>query len=248
LLKLLIKMIKAKKIAALLTGRGGSTLKNKNILPVCGRPLLYYPAMAARGSGYITDFYVSSDDDKILKLAGGFGYKMIKRPARLARPASQHITAIIHALDFMAGKDHLSPDILVVLLANSVTTKTRWIDECIRMILKDDTISAVVPVNLDLDHHPFRAKKINKDGFLDTFFKFGESEVSTNRQDLEESYFLCHNFWVLNLGRSVYARPGQQPWRFMGEKIKPYIVEECFDVHDQEDIKTSENWVKNNFK
>lgn len=55
------------KIAALLTGRGNNTLKDKNVLPVLGKPLLYYPAMAAKTCNLITDFYVSSDDEKILK-------------------------------------------------------------------------------------------------------------------------------------------------------------------------------------
>ena len=35
-------------IVALLTGRGNNTLRDKNVLPVLGKPLLYYPAMAAR--------------------------------------------------------------------------------------------------------------------------------------------------------------------------------------------------------
>ena len=38
------------KVVALLTGRGNNTLKNKNILPVLGKPLLYYPAVAARAN------------------------------------------------------------------------------------------------------------------------------------------------------------------------------------------------------
>ena len=36
------------KIVALLTGRGNNTLKDKNVLPVLGRPLCQYPAMAAK--------------------------------------------------------------------------------------------------------------------------------------------------------------------------------------------------------
>lgn len=63
------------KIAALLTGRGNNTLKDKNVLPVLGKPLLYYPAMAAKTCNLITDFYVSSDDEKILKAASDCGYK-----------------------------------------------------------------------------------------------------------------------------------------------------------------------------
>lgn len=237
-----------KKIAALLTGRGGSSLKNKNILPVCNRPLLYYPSIAARQSKYITYFYVSSDDDKILNIAYNLGYKKIKRPVEFSRPNSQHILAIKHALDFMKNKDNLIPDILVVLLANIATIKTNWIDNCIKMIFENQNISAVVPVNLDSDHHPFRAKKINREGYLDTFFDFGRKKISTNRQDLEKSYFLCHNFWVLNVLKSIYSKSGQNPWIFMGNKIKPYIIEKCFDVHDKEDIEITERWVKKTYE
>lgn len=233
------------KIVALLTGRGNSSLKNKNVLSVCGKPLLYYPAIAAKKSKYITEFYVSSDDVLILKAANSLGYRKIVRSPELAKPDSQHISAILHALDFMK-KDNINPEVLVVLLANSATIKTEWIDCCIDAVLKDKNTSAAVPVNLNLDYHPFRAKKINKEGFLSAFFDFKNKEISTNRQDLEESYFLCHNFWVLNVKESVYSKTGQPPWKFMGNKIKPYIVERCFDVHSMRDMKMTEEWIKEN--
>lgn len=234
------------KIVALLTGRGNSALKDKNILPVCGKPLLYYPAVAAKNSKYITEFYVSSDDEKILNIAHGLGYKKIKRPPEFAKPDSQHIDSILHALKVIKS-DNINPDVFVILLANSVTIKTEWIDSSIEMLLKDNEISCVVPVNLDSDHHPFRAKKIDKAGFLQTFFDFENQDISTNRQDLEPSYFLCHNFWVLNIPKSIYSKKGQPPWRFMGNKIKPYSVENCFDVHFMKDIEMSEKWVKTNW-
>lgn len=86
------------KIAALLTGRGNNTLKDKNVLPVLGKPLLYYPAMAARSCELITDFYVSSDDEKILNAAAECGYKKILRPAELALPTAQRVDAIVKCI------------------------------------------------------------------------------------------------------------------------------------------------------
>lgn len=233
-------------ITALLTGRSNSTLKDKNILPVCGRPLLYYPAAAAKRSKYITDFYVSSDDEKILNEACKLGYKKIVRPPELSKPDSQHVSAILHALDCMK-KQKKEPDILVVLLSNSATIKTEWIDGCIKLIMGDGSISAAVPVNLDLDHHPYRAKRINKEGMLDTFIDLRDRVVSTNRQDLERSYFLCHNFWVLNVKMSVYSNAGQPPWTFMGNMVKAYVVDKCFDVHEADDIEVTERWVRKNW-
>jgi len=233
------------KVVALLTGRGGSTLKDKNVLQICGHPLLYYPANAAKSSKHITEFYVSSDDEKILNEAYKLGYKKILRPAELSRPDSQHIDVILHALEVMKAEG-IEPDILVVLLANAVTVKTIWINDCIEILLADSDVSSVVPVALDSDHHPYRAKMINKEGWLEPFFDFKGLKVSTNRQDLKPSYFLCHNFWALRVSNSIYSPKGQPPWTFMGNKIKPYIVEEAIDVHDLEDVKRAEEWVKKN--
>ena len=231
------------KIAALLTGRGNNTLKDKNVLPVLGKPLLYYPAMAAKTCNLITDFYVSSDDEKILKAASDCGYKKIVRPVELAAPTSQHVDAIRHALGVMK-QDGVEPDILVVLLANSGIVKTEWIEESITQLLKDEALSASVPVLLEMDNHPYRSKRLREDGCLDTWFDFRGKNISTNRQDLPMNFVLCHNCWTLNLKNSLYSSTeGQQPWTFMGSNIKPIVVEESFDVHDEDDIRRTEKWL-----
>jgi N-acylneuraminate cytidylyltransferase len=237
------------KIVALLTGRGNNTLKDKNILPVLGKPLLYYPAMAAKSCNLITDFYVSSDDEKILNVAADCGYKKIRRPDELSLPTAQHVDAITHALDVMKN-ENVEPNILVVLLANSGIIKTVWIEESIQNIIQNSTISASVPVMIEMDNHPYRSKKLREDGCLDTWFDFKVEKISTNRQDLPINFVLCHNFWTLNIKKSIYSEDGgQQPWVFMGNNIKPIVVTESFDVHDEEDIKRTEKWLlENNIK
>lgn len=232
------------KIVALLTGRGNNTLKDKNVLPVLGKPLLYYPAMAAKTCPEISDFYVSSDDDKILNAAAECGYKKIRRPAELALPTSQHVDAIIHALNVMK-EDGVEPDILVVLLANSAIVKSEWIRESIKNLINNPDLSASCPVLLEMDNHPYRSKRLRADGCLDTWFDFKGQKISTNRQDLPMNFVLCHNFWTLSLKNSLYSDvPGQQPWTFMGNNIKPIVVEESFDVHDEDDIRRTEKWLK----
>ncbi len=231
------------KIVALLTGRGNNTLKDKNVLPVLGKPLLYYPAMAAKSCPEITDFYVSSDDDKILNAAAECGYKKIRRPDELALPTAQHVDAIIHALGVMKDEG-VEPDILVVLLANSAIVKKEWIQESIKNLKNNPELSASCPVLLEMDNHPYRSKRLRADGCLDTWFDFKGQNISTNRQDLPMNFVLCHNFWTLNLKNSLYSDiPGQQPWTFMGNNIKPIVVDESFDVHDEDDIRRTEKWL-----
>jgi CMP-N-acetylneuraminic acid synthetase len=45
------------KVTALLTGRGNNTLKDKNILDVLGKPVLYYIANSARKCPEISAWY-----------------------------------------------------------------------------------------------------------------------------------------------------------------------------------------------
>lgn len=232
---------------ALVTGRGNNTLENKNIRNVNGKPVVYYPAEAAYNSIYINELYISSEDPRILNAVESLNYKKILRPEYLSQPDAKHIDVIKHAVSEISNISVI-PAILVVLMANTVTIKTEWIDNAISQIINDKTIDSVVPVYQEQNHHPYRAKKINHSGFLEPYFDFDGIDVSTNRQELDANYFLCHNFWVLNLQNDVLNRDGQKPWIFMGDKIKPVIVDNTFDVHDEEDILKSEKWVLSNSK
>ena len=234
------------KVTALLTGRGNNTLKDKNILNVLGRPVLYYPANAAAKANSIDDYYCSSDDRKILDAAEKIGFMPIVRPAELALPAAQHIDCIMHAIDIMKQENNV-PDILVVILANNVTIKSDWIDECVKIMKDDMSITAVVPVYEDNDHHPLRAKTLNDDGTLSMYEKNITGKISTNRQDLPECLFLSHNFWVLNTKFLLSGEEGQQPWGFMGNKIVPYKIDESIDIHKEIDLYIAKEWIKENY-
>lgn len=234
------------KTVALLTGRGNNTLKDKNVLDVLGKPVLYYIANSARICTEISYWYCSSDDEKILSAAEALGYKRIVRPKEFALPTSQHVDAIMHALKVMEDEG-LFPDICVVLLANNITIKTKWITDCVQKMKNDISITAVVPVYRDNDHHPLRAKSLNDDGTLSMYEKNFTGKISTNRQDLPSCFFLAHNFWVLNVKNLKSGNSGQPPWEFMGNKIVPYEIDESIDIHNETDLFLAKEWLVNNY-
>lgn len=234
------------KTVALLTGRGNNSLKDKNVLDVLGHPVLYYPAHAARHSKEIQAWYCSSDDEKILAAAESEGYQRIVRPAELALPAAQHIDCIMHGLKTMQEHGE-NPDILVVILANNVTIRSEWIDDCVQKMKQDPSLTAVVPVYKDNDHHPLRAKTIDENGRLVMYEKNVCGKVSTNRQDLVPCYFLSHNFWVLNVAYLLSGKEGQQPWSFMGDNVLPYPIDESIDIHQHVDLLLAKEWIKQHY-
>lgn len=235
------------KIAALIIGRGNNTLANKNILPVNGKPLLQWGGLAAKASSYINSFYISSDDDKILSVGEEIGFTPIKRPDSLALPTSQSSDAVKHALNIIENNEG-EIDIMVIIHANVGTITSKMIDDCISILLKKKA-TAVIPSHYKYEYHPRRAKKVLEDGTLSNFVGENTEYVSANRQDLEECVFFDHSFWVLDVRNGVKSSNGHYPWPVMGNRIMPYMTEGCFDVHDLEDLKKTEEWlVKNNVK
>jgi len=233
-------------INALVTGRGGNTLANKNVLPVLGKPLVYYPAKAAAGSSLVHSLYVSSDSDLILNAVADLGYIPIRRPAELSKPTALHLDAVKHAVGVMDAL-HDRPDILVLLAANVATVQTAHIEQAIQAMVDDPTLDSAVAVVKDQDRHPYRAKRIHN-GRLVPWFDFDGKFVSSNRQELPANYFLAHSFYVLNIASGVLDKSGQPPFTIMGKNSLPLDVGESIDVHSMHDITRTEQWLLLNDK
>ena len=234
-------------VTVLLTGRGNNTLRDKNILDILGHPVIYYPAHAAQKAKLVNNYYCSSDDEKILTAAEEEGYTRIVRPDYLGAPTAQHVDVIKHAVQHIQKVGELG-EILVVLLANNVTVKSEWIDSCIRMMQEDNSLTAVVPVYEDNDHHPLRGKKVDENGKLQMYEGGITGNISTNRQDLPKCYFLSHNFWVLNTKKMLQSNyEGQQPWGFMGDNIGYYEISESIDIHKMIDLYIAKEWILENY-
>jgi CMP-N-acetylneuraminic acid synthetase len=226
-------------VAALMIGRGGSTLKDKNILPVEGHPLLLWSAAAARRSRHISRFYISSDCPRILDTAGQAGYRPIVRPPELASATAQSSDAVRHAFEIMEREGAI--DILVVQHANVGTIAEWQIDACIDLLLDTPEATAVVPAHRHPEYHPMRAKRLRPDGSLGLFVT-GE-DISANRQDLPACFFFDHSFWVLRGRKAIFDPDGQPPWPCMGSHILPFETEGCRDVHDLADLDVTGRWL-----
>ena len=71
--------------------------------------MMYWTIDAAKKSKLINTIYVTSENDKILKIAKKNKVKVIKRPEELSRDNTYKIEAIRHAVKklFQMKKNHL---------------------------------------------------------------------------------------------------------------------------------------------
>jgi len=232
--------VKKSTVVSLLIGRSGSTLGDKNILPVLGAPLLHYPAAAARRSVYIGRYYCSSDCPKILALAQQAGFTPIARPAELSTSTAQSSDVVDHALDVVGAEGEC--DVLVVQHANVGTTSEAQIDEAISLLLANPDTTAVVPVHRMPEYHPYRGFSV-KENVMEPLAPPG---VSGNRQELPDVVFPDHSFWVINVKAVKRFGRSKGPWPCMGSRIMPLVGEGCFDVHSISDLKRTEEWILQN--
>ena len=103
-------------ITAFIPARGGSKgIPGKNIKEFAGKPLMVHSIEYALNCGQIDEVVVSTDDDKIAKIARKAGAKIVKRPPELSTDSATTESAIHHFVNKFNNK----PDILVLLQPTS---------------------------------------------------------------------------------------------------------------------------------
>ncbi len=101
--------MKKHKIHSIILARGGSKgIKNKNIININNKPLIYWSIKASLKSKMISETWVSSDNFKILHLAKKYGAKIIVRPKRLSQDNTSSDIAWLHAVNEIKKSHEIS--------------------------------------------------------------------------------------------------------------------------------------------
>lgn len=228
---------------ALLCGRGGSmSVRDKNLYPVLGRPMMLYPLLAATGSKRVDTVYLSTDSERMKAVGREHGIKIIDRPPELATPTSQHVDTLTHALGYFAAEG-IEVGFLAVIMCNCATYPAHLIDSCIERLQNDPKADSCVTGYIENDHHPYRVKRMGHDGYLRTWLDLSDVTISTNRQDLPPCYILDHSIWVLRVA-TCFPPTGQKPWTFMGKNILFMENAGSCDIHSVEDILYTEKYLR----
>lgn len=125
------------KFLAFVPARGGSKgIIGKNIIDLCGKPLIAWTIEAAQESTFDLDVFVSTDDEAIADVAALYGASNdYRRPADLASDTATTFDAVADALSWSAaqGKHY---DALIVLQPTSPLRRVQHVDEAIDLYLR----------------------------------------------------------------------------------------------------------------
>ena len=232
----------------LMTAKGGNaTLKNKNLIPIKGKPSMYWGINAGKQSGLVEEIFLTTEDKSIAEVGRSLGCVIIDRPIELAQQFSNHGDVILHALkEMMSEHDVKSDDCVTILLGNTVMVTTSDIDMCFSLLSETPEADSVMTVWKAQDDHPYRALSINERGFLETYGGFA---ADTNRQSYPDVFFYDQGPWTVRVSavlKSEENRLGPGPWWWMGENSLP--LERLWvtgrDTHCQFDVEIAEWWLE----
>ena len=218
-------MYKGKAFLAIIPARGGSKrLPRKNLLDLCGRPLIAWTIEAGRESEYVDKVVVTSDDNEILEISEKFGANTIKRPNELASDTATTFDAIKHVIENTEKYDYI-----VLLQPTSPLRNSKHIDEAIEL-LESKNADAVISV-CEMDHSPLWSNTLPEDGSMRHFLR--DEILNKRSQDLEKYYRLNGAIYICQTDKLL-----ENKGFFLKNNVFSYIMDKIcsIDIDDEFDF------------
>lgn len=235
-------MINNKKVLAIVPARGGSKgLPRKNMLDLCGKPLVAWPITTSKESKYIDEIIVSTDDEEIAKIAEKYGASVpFMRPAELASDTATTFSVLEHAIGFLrnVGKNF---DYIVLREPTSPLTEPSDIDNALETLdSKREIADSIVGVSKVEAAHPAFDVIIRKNGTIKPLM-YPDFSHAVRRQDITDIYFFEGSLYISDTTVLLEKRS------FYHDRTLPYIVPryKSLEIDEQIDFIYAESILKN---
>jgi CMP-N,N'-diacetyllegionaminic acid synthase len=159
-------------IVGIIPARGGSKgVKNKNILDLCGKPVIGYAIEAALNASSLDKVVVSTDSEKIASVVRKlYDVEVIMRPVELAKDDSPIEEALLHAVEYLRENQNYNSDIVAWMQANVPIRQDGIIDVVVNKLINSDADSCVtcyeieqMPEWMNIINEKERLELISKD-------------------------------------------------------------------------------------
>lgn len=222
------------KSIAIIPARSGSKgLPNKNILPLCGKPLLAYSIEAAKASGKFDVIHVSTDSEQYADIARQYGADVpFLRSAETSSDTASSWVAVREVLSRYAERAQTFDTLM--LLQPTSPLRTAEDIRAAYALMAEKRADAVVGV-CEAEHSPLLCNTLPGDGNMGQFIRPEVSEK--NRQQLPTFYRI--NGAVYLLRTEPFLRAGTLRY---GSDTYAYIMpqERSVDIDSATDFAIAE--------
>jgi len=161
-------MYKGKSVVLTICARGGSKgVPGKNINPLLGKPIIGYTIEQAKALDWIDRIVVSTNDEKIKKVAEDFGLEVpFLRPAELAADTAGKLPAIIHAVEAAQKYWSENYDIVLDLDPTNLLRNLEDIEEVVKILTEESGVKSVFSVCEAYKNPYFNMVEEDKNGYI----------------------------------------------------------------------------------
>ena len=229
-------------ILIIIPARGGSKgLKEKNIKPLVGKPLIGYTIEAALESELADKIVVSTEDRRIAEVSMGYGIQVVDRPAEYSTDTAPIEWALRDAVPYLAESQKYVPDIMVWLQANVPIRKKGQIDNVIQKLI-DTGADSVITVTEVTQRPEFMWKKTG-----DRIVKLTKAK-ETRRQELGEPLYIADGAVIAIKSDVLMNTEGLTGAHvYLGEDVRCVVEEPQYavEIDDQFDFDVAEGLLLN---
>lgn len=220
------------KYLCIIPARGGSKrIPHKNIIPLCGKPLISYSIECAKKIKIFEKIIVSTDDNNIAQISLKYGGEVpFLRPENISADDSTPISLITHVLKYF-NNDRF--DAVVYLQPTSPLRTENQIQDCLKLFEETnaDTLTTVKKV----EDHPYWTMTI-QNGELNPFFT--KNHIQLDRKQLPDCYIENGAIYIIKIDTINKGL-------FYGKKVIPFIMDRktSLDIDNPDDLLLAEYYL-----
>lgn len=226
----------------IITARGGSkSIPLKNIVPVCGKPLIAYTICAAKNAKSIEKLICSTDHDKIAIVAKKCGAEILIRPKHLSGDLTPSIDVMIHVAEELSEKYGEVAEILALFQPTSIFITSEQINTAVNALKADpDAKSSQTVIKVPHQFHAHNQRMMYNNG-QDIGFVYEKEREKGYSKQTKPVYYTYGNLIVTRTiplleEKTLFARPSI-----------PVVIplDHAYDLDAPEHIKLAELMLKN---
>lgn len=185
-------------LGVILARKGSKGIKDKNVRPLGGIPLIGHVGRAIAESKRVNHTIISTDSDSYGKIAQDYGIDyLFKRPPELSTDTASSRDCLIHAVKQYEVIKKTKVDVIVELMCTNPFKTGALIDKVVSEIVDRNHCSAITVTRVE-EHHPCRLKTIDDDGFLQDVWT---EKLESRRQDLVPIIYIRNgNIYAMTRG------------------------------------------------